>query len=39
MMRKITIAILFALGLHGSALAGFSEGANAYNARNYALAL
>jgi len=38
-MRKITIAILFALGLHGSAMAGFSEGANAYNARNYALAL
>jgi TPR repeat protein len=28
-----------ALGLHGSALAGFTEGANAYNARNYALAL
>ena len=28
-----------ALGLHGSALAGFTEGANAYNARDYALAL
>lgn len=38
-MRKLTIAILFALGLHGSAMAGFTEGANAYNARNYALAL
>jgi TPR repeat protein len=38
-MRKLTIAILFALGLHGSAMAGFMEGANAYNARNYALAL
>ncbi|WP_296950295.1 tetratricopeptide repeat protein [uncultured Massilia sp.] len=38
-MRKLTIAILFALGLHGSATAGFTEGANAYNARNYALAL
>jgi TPR repeat protein len=38
-MRKLTIAILFALGLHGSATAGFTEGASAYNARNYALAL
>jgi TPR repeat protein len=38
-MRKLTIAILFALGLHGSAMAGLTEGANAYNARNYALAL
>ena len=38
-MRKLTIAILFALGLHGSAMAGFTEGASAYNARNYALAL
>jgi TPR repeat protein len=38
-MRKLTIAILFALGLHGSAMAGFTEGANAYNARNYAQAL
>ena len=38
-MRKLTAAILFALGLHGSAMAGLAEGANAYNARNYALAL
>jgi TPR repeat protein len=38
-MRKLTIAILVALGLHGSAMAGFTEGANAYNARNYAQAL
>ncbi|QJE01336.1 sel1 repeat family protein [Massilia forsythiae] len=38
-MKKLTIAILFALGLHGSALAGLAEGASAYNARNYALAL
>lgn len=38
-MRKLTIAILFALGLHHSAMAGFAEGASAYNARNYALAL
>jgi TPR repeat protein len=38
-MKKLTIAILFALGLHGSAMAGFTEGANAYNARNYAQAL
>lgn len=38
-MKKLTIAILFALGLHGSAMAGLAEGASAYNARNYALAL
>jgi TPR repeat protein len=38
-MRKILVAITFALGLHGSAMAGFAEGANAYNARNYNLAL
>ena len=38
-MKKLTIAILFALGVHGPAMAGFAEGANAYNARNYALAL
>lgn len=38
-MRKLTIAILFALGLHGNAMAGFAEGASAYNARNYGLAL
>jgi TPR repeat protein len=38
-MKKIIVAILVALGLHASAHAGFAEGANAYNARNYALAL
>ena len=38
-MTKHIVAILLALGLHSSALAGFTEGANAYNARNYALAL
>jgi TPR repeat protein len=40
-MKKILVAITMALalGLHGSALAGFTEGASAYNARNYALAL
>lgn len=37
--RRWLIAILLALGLHGNATAGFSEGASAYNARNYALAL
>jgi TPR repeat protein len=38
-MTKHIVAILLALGLHSSAMAGFTEGANAYNARNYALAL
>jgi TPR repeat protein len=38
-MRKIFVAITLAFGLHASAHAGFTEGANAYNARNYALAL
>jgi TPR repeat protein len=42
-MKKITVAILLALGLNLSlpcaALAGFPEGASAYNARNYAQAL
>ncbi len=38
-MRKIFLATLFALGLHSNAMAGFAEGANAYNAGNYALAL
>jgi TPR repeat protein len=38
-MRKFFVAIIFALAVHGSAMAGFTEGANAYNARNYALAL
>jgi TPR repeat protein len=38
-MKKIYVAIIFALGLHASAHAGLTEGVNAYNARNYALAL
>jgi hypothetical protein len=38
-MKKIFVAIAFALGLQASAQAGFAEGASAYNARNYALAL
>jgi TPR repeat protein len=42
-MKKFTVAILLALGLSlgppGAALAGFPEGASAYNARNYAQAL
>ncbi|MCC6071745.1 tetratricopeptide repeat protein [Massilia sp. GCM10020059] len=38
-MKKLFVAITFALGLHASAVAGFTEGANAYNAKNYALAL
>jgi uncharacterized protein len=38
-MKKIFVGIIFALGLHGSAMAGFAEGATAYNARNYPLAL
>jgi TPR repeat protein len=38
-MKKILVALTFALGLHGGAMAGLSEGANAYNARNYAVAL
>jgi TPR repeat protein len=38
-MRKLLVAITLALGLHGAAMAGFAEGATAYNARNYDLAL
>ena len=38
-MKKFTVAILFALGLCGAAQAGFPEGASAYNARNYTLAM
>ncbi|CUI04404.1 tetratricopeptide repeat protein [Massilia antarctica] len=38
-MKKLLVAMIVALGLHGSALAGFTEGANAYNARDYARAL
>lgn len=38
-MKKLFVAIALALGLQASAQAGFAEGANAYNARNYAAAL
>jgi TPR repeat protein len=38
-MRKLFVAITLALGLQAGAQAGFTEGASAYNARNYALAL
>ncbi len=38
-MRKLFVAITLALGLHASAHAGLTEGAAAYNAQNYALAL
>src|SRR5690349_17035146 len=38
-MRKLFVAITFALGLHATAHAGLTEGANAYNAKNYAVAL
>jgi uncharacterized protein len=38
-MRQTFLAVTLALGLHASAHAGFTEGANAYNARNYTLAL
>jgi TPR repeat protein len=38
-MRHFILAIGLALGMHASAQAGFAEGAMAYNARNYALAL
>jgi hypothetical protein len=34
-MKKLFVAIGLALGLNGSATAGFTEGANAYNAKNY----
>ena len=38
-MKKLFVAIAFALGLQAGAQAGFAEGASAYNARNYAAAL
>lgn len=38
-LQHVFFAILLAAGLHGHALAGFTEGANAYNARDYARAL
>jgi TPR repeat protein len=34
----LAAALALALGLHGSAMAGFAEGATAYNNRNYAQA-
>jgi TPR repeat protein len=38
-MKKILLAIICALSLQAPAMAGFAEGASAYNARNYSLAL
>jgi TPR repeat protein len=38
-MKKIILAIGLALALQQSAMAGFAEGATAYNNKNYALAL
>ncbi|WP_348696812.1 tetratricopeptide repeat protein [Duganella fentianensis] len=38
-MKKIILALGFALSLPQLAQAGFAEGATAYNAKNYALAL
>lgn len=37
-LGRIIVAIGVALGLQGSAMAGFAEGATAYNNKNYALA-
>src|SRR5438094_7827577 len=37
-MKKLILAIAIALGLQQAALAGFAEGATAYNSKNYALA-
>ena len=38
-MKKLIVAIIFALAAAGNASAGFKEGATAYNTRNYARAL
>jgi TPR repeat protein len=38
-MKKIFVVLICALSLQAPAWAGFAEGASAYNARNYALAL
>lgn len=38
-VKKLFLAILVAGSVHGGARAGFTEGANAYNARDYARAL
>jgi len=38
-MKKIILAIALAFGLQQAAMAGFAEGATAYNSKNYAVAL
>jgi TPR repeat protein len=38
-MKKFILAIGLALGLQQAAMAGFAEGATAYNSKNYAVAL
>jgi TPR repeat protein len=38
-MKKIILAMLIALGWQQAAMAGFAEGATAYNSKNYAVAL
>lgn len=38
-MKKLLVAMIIALSLAANASAGFTEGANAYNAKNYSRAL
>ncbi|NVD98764.1 sel1 repeat family protein [Massilia sp. BJB1822] len=38
-LKQLIIAIGIALGMHSAALAGFAEGATAYNSKNYTVAL
>ncbi|MES2318026.1 MAG: tetratricopeptide repeat protein [Pseudomonadota bacterium] len=38
-MKKLLVAMTIAVSLAANATAGFTEGANAYNAKNYSLAL
>jgi len=38
-MKKFILAMVFALGWQQAAMAGFAEGATAYNSKNYAVAL
>jgi TPR repeat protein len=38
-MKKFILAMVIALGWQSAAMAGFAEGATAYNAKNYAVAL
>ncbi len=38
-MKKFILAMVVALGLQQPAMAGFAEGATAYNSKNYAVAL